>query len=328
MEFNLDFSSEWKRLVSLPLRHVERAGEPFRKLYKILKGRRFYHEPDRLRIYFVKQWLQVPFSLWPADFAGIGEHIAREIAEGRSLDDHMAFMLDGLERYPLPSAQEIVAEEERLAEAGDYTRFLQNPVKFEAKQAELISNMELQRRWRRFKELFNVEKYRGPDGLNRRTMLTERNERSDSWKFNPDDDRSIYQTALDLLCQEFDLLGFEGDRPLLLKPTVTVTAYGTMIVIPKYMSYDHRRDFVTRALKRAHNVHAPMRQGNKWSISRQHKNMKAARTYLYDYKAQKAGLAGEVRRQFVIEHAQLHPGTSTREIRRLSRIGEGLFGLE
>ncbi|MFN7141203.1 MAG: hypothetical protein ACK4UN_17885, partial [Limisphaerales bacterium] len=66
---------------------------------------------------------------------------------------------------------------------------------------------------------------------------------------------------------------------MLLKPTITVMPYGTVLVIPKYMSYDQRRDFLTKEVRRAHDVHERLRQGPKWSRSRQEINMRAARTY-------------------------------------------------
>ncbi|MBA4148284.1 MAG: hypothetical protein H0X66_09220 [Verrucomicrobia bacterium] len=325
MNFILNFAKEWLRLLELPFRRAELAGPTFRKLYAILSKKKLKDETDRLRAYIIKQWLLVPFSLWPADFLGMGKFVADQLAEGHALSEQMVFLLDGLDRFPLPSAQEIVAAQERRVETGDYSRFLTNPLKFATKQLELVNNMELQRRWRRFKELFDVVKYRDADGINRRTMLMERNDRPESWVFDGKNPYSVYLTALNCLCEEFDLYGFDGDRPLLLKPTVTITAYGTLIMIPKYMSYDARRDLVTKAVSEAHNVHERKRQGSKWNITRQQNSMKAARTFLANEKALKAGLEGEARRLEVIKEAKLDPNTDLRIIRELSRIGAALF---
>ncbi|MFN7141204.1 MAG: hypothetical protein ACK4UN_17890 [Limisphaerales bacterium] len=217
---NLNYNKDWKHLLSLPFRRAEQLGGLFKLIFALLMRKTLKHE-DKLRLYIIKQWLLVPLSFWSVDVAGIGNYAAQQVKAGRRLDERTKFILDCLENCPPPSAQQTVIELERLAEVGDYSNFLGNPEKFEVAQQNLYNNMDLQRRWRRIKELWDVDIFRDSTGLIRRTMWVERNEHSPEWYFKGDDERSQFQTAFDLMCCEFDLYGYLGDRPLLLKPTST-----------------------------------------------------------------------------------------------------------
>src|SRR5437870_10267877 len=54
-----------------------------------------------------------------------------------------------------------------------------------------------------------------------------------------------------------------GDRPLLLKLTVNLTPFGTMIFIPAYWSFDARRDLNWRAITALHKARGVRKQGSK-----------------------------------------------------------------
>jgi len=55
--------------------------------------------------------------------------------------------------------------------------------------------------------------------------------------------------------------------PLLLKLSVNVTPFGTMILIPRYWSFDHKRDLKWKAVARLHRSRDVHRQGVKLSAS-------------------------------------------------------------
>jgi hypothetical protein len=54
----------------------------------------------------------------------------------------------------------------------------------------------------------------------------------------------------------------EGDRPLLLKLTVNLTPFGTMILIPGYWSFDPKRDLNWKAITALHRARGVQRYGS------------------------------------------------------------------
>src|SRR5256885_3182665 len=66
------------------------------------------------------------------------------------------------------------------------------------------------------------------------------------------------------------------DRPLLQKLSVNLTAFSTMIEVPKYWSFDPKRDLKWGAVTKLHRMREVRRQGPKLSPSRAARHTEAA----------------------------------------------------
>src|SRR5438046_218374 len=107
-------------------------------------------------------------------------------------------------------------------------------------------------------------------------MVSERNFRPDDWNFSwrSTDDR--FDNVFDAFCHKWTLYGMERDKPLLQKLSVNVTPYGTMIVIPRYWSFDFNRDLKWRSITRLHHSREVPRQGAKLVANQSARRTQAA----------------------------------------------------
>src|SRR5208337_2957842 len=97
--------------------------------------------------------------------------------------------------------------------------------------------------------------------LIRRTMNVERNLRP-SFSVNLHRRNDVFQAAFDAFCLRWNLFGVQNDEPLLLKLSVNLTPYGTMIHIPAYWSFDPKRDIRWDAIAKLHRTRVHGRQGS------------------------------------------------------------------
>src|SRR4051812_14693558 len=157
---------EWEHLGKLAFRRREKVGDMYRELNRLLKEK---SDPSELRwLCLIKDWLLVPFTLWPLDIAGLGHHVCARIRAGQRLERQIAFTLKRLEPLPTEEAQAAVAAYERLVEQGQYEPLIRTPAKYEAQEKDLFSNRKLRQEWAELKKLFDVDKYRDRKGIIRR----------------------------------------------------------------------------------------------------------------------------------------------------------------
>lgn len=319
--FKDNLASDLKRLAKLAFRRVERIGPLLKNLWCLLQKPE--HQANHLQLRLVKEWLLVPLSLWPIEFAGLGAHVCQQLAAGQKLDSQMIALLDGLQNFPLPSAQKIVAAREHDVERGKYDPFIRNHAKYELMENALAKNLKLQEELAELNRMYNLDQYYSDRRVIRRRMVMERNFRPPEWQFRWDTEEDRFRQAFDTFCYCWNLYGIEGDQPLLLKPTVTPTPYGTMIFIPSYLSLAYS-DFNWGAIRELHERGQPLRQGEKRSGSRLERQEQARRACVADKEARKKNLVGEARFQFIIEKLGLLPQTDPRIIRRMLNLGAKL----
>jgi len=126
-------------------------------------------------------------------------------------------------------------------------------------------------------------------------MVQERNFRPSDWKFSWGTEAQRFQNVFDAFCHRWNLYGMERkktsnfklqtsgkpqnsnlkenanaaeeseDRPLLLKLSVNLTPFSTMIEVPKYWSFDPKRDLKWGAVTKLHRMREVPRQGPKLS---------------------------------------------------------------
>jgi hypothetical protein len=117
----------------------------------------------------------------------------------------------------------------------------------------------------RFNEEWMALKRRFPElTKNRRSFLRSQLSEDFGYESSSNDDDSgelLFSALMDLLCWKYCLRGIRDDKPLLSKPEVRVTPYGTTLFIPAYLSVDLERDFDLSYVKRLHKARGLKRQG-------------------------------------------------------------------
>ncbi|MCL4854523.1 MAG: hypothetical protein KJZ78_24450, partial [Bryobacteraceae bacterium] len=250
------------RLSRLAFRRTEKAREVVREFHRVkrqIRNHRDYADVERLC-----QWLFVPLTLWPVDVAGLMTHVLRKMVSGGKLNAKTKLLLALLGAPPDQAVQEVAAAHEHLVQQGNYESLIKSQPKFEEMEQQLRRDADFNRAWNEIKEHFPVDEYRNPKGVVRRRMVQERNFRS-AWDFRWTAKKDRFQNVFDAFCHKWNLYGMEGDRPLLLKLTVNLTPFGTMILIPAYWSFDPKRDLNWKAITALHRARGVHRQGPKLS---------------------------------------------------------------
>lgn len=213
---------------------------------------------------------------------------------------------------------DLIRESERHLHGGSFDGFLRAKVKHAEIEARVAVSPEFKRDWRRLSRLY-------PDQVKSRRILhrslaPERNwVRDGGARFGSPEDQ--FQSALDLLCWKYGLWAVARGKPLVLKPSVTVTPWGTQIFIPAWQSFDAKRDFDWAYIARLHRARGIPRQGPKLIEGRRWRHTRAQASYAANGEAKRTGLRGEARLDFVRQRVGIPAGVDDREVRRLIAAG-------
>ena len=154
-----------------------------------------------------------------------------------------------------------VADHEHHVHTGTYENLVKTQAKYSQNEIPVQNDPELRRQWSRIKAEFDIKAFYDHKGLIRRTMNVERNLRS-YFSVNMSRPKEVFQAAFDAFCLRWNLFGMQNDNPLLLKLSVNLTPYGTMIHIPAYWSFDPKRDIRWDEIANLHRVRVTGRQGS------------------------------------------------------------------
>ncbi len=262
-------------------------------------------------------WVFVPLSMWPVDVKGLGMHVLACIRDAQEIDSAARLMCELLPEAPADEARGAIAAYEHAVKAGSYESLIEAQYKFDLIEKELGKNPELKADWGRIRTEFEVDRHRNAKGVIRRRLVQERNFRPVDWKFSWGTEGQRFQNVFDAFCNKWDLYGIQGDQPLLQKPTVNVTPYGTVIMIPRYWSFDPRRDLKWKEITRLHRVRSAQKQGVKLSANQEERREEAKRARTLWKEATKAGLKGDWRNQWVMGRLGWDPRTDESRLRRL-----------
>jgi hypothetical protein len=141
---------------------------------------------------------------------------------------------------------------------------------------------------------------------------------------NFESDGAAFQAVFDVFCWKYYLWAMKGDEPLLMKPSVVFTPFGTQIFIPGYISYDPKRDLNLAVLSEVHRARRIRRQGEGFSVARREYEKNAKRAFDLNEEAKTAGLKDSRRMDFVAEKLKIATNGDYREIRRLITKGKKL----
>lgn len=129
--------------------------------------------------------------------------------------------------------------------------------------------------------------------------------------------RQRFQACFDLLCWKYCLWGVGRGRPLLLKPSVAFTPFGTQIFIPAYFSFDAKRDLNLGLITRLHRARGLQRQGEGFSAARTDRMRMRKLALKADAIAAKMRIRGEARYAFIAESVGWTHDVDPRAVRRL-----------
>jgi hypothetical protein len=271
---------------------------------------------DGGRLHKLHDWIMVPLTLWPLEICDLMRDSLVHWQAHAVLSEQQRLVIDLLPEPPDEEACEIVARHEQQVQTGAYENLLGNAAKYAQMEGDLKANPEFQTHWTRIKSAFAVKRFADHKGVIRRTMGTERNLRPE-WPNRQPGPRAGFQTTFDAFCMRWNLYGMQHDAPLLLKLSVNLTPFATMIVVPACWSLDSKRDIHWKAIARLHRSRARVKQGAALKEGKEQRRKLAARLAKLDAEVVKRGLRGETRHAFLIERLGLPPGTSDRSLRRL-----------
>jgi len=265
------------------------------------------------------EWLFVPLTLWPVDLLGLfGEALAR-VEKGKQLSGEMRLLIDMLPALPGQAAQNATTDHEHAVQHGEYESLIRVPVKFDAMEQKLAGDPAFQADWRAIRARFDVAKYRDHKQIIRRRIVSERSMRGDMG-FHWGTKAARFQAVFDVFCQRWNLYGMQGEKPLLLKLTVNLTPFGTMIFIPAYWSFDPKRDLNWRGITALHKARGVAKQGPKLTQNQLDQKREAEHAAQLASEAAAKGLKGEKRNLWIMKNLGWDARTDERKLRRLLKL--------
>ena len=265
----------------------------------------------------VYSWLFIPLTLWPIDFHGLTKHLLERIRDGKPIGPECDLLLTLL---PLPPDAEIcesVSIHEAAVKFGNYESLIHAQVKFDSIENELHQNDSFQSDWDAIKTNFDLDKFRNRNGIIRRRMVQERSFRPKDWIFSGANREDYFKAVFDAFCFKWALYGMENDKPLLQKLSVNLTPHGTLIFIPKYWSFDYKRDLNWGKVTELHRSRGVHRQGTKLFSGKSERREEAKRLAAILKESKRLRLKGDAKMTWIKQKMGYHPGTDNSRIRRL-----------
>jgi hypothetical protein len=261
-------------------------------------------------------WMFVPYSLWPFNVQDVFEDCLTVLEKGKRLNSRQRLLIDMLPEPPDETVCAAVADHELHVQTGTYENLVKTQAKYSQNEIPVQTDPELRRQWARIKAEFDVKAYCDHKGLIRRTMNVERNLRP-SFSVNMRRQQEVFQATFDAFCLRWNLFGMQNGEPLLLKLSVNITPYGTMIHIPAYWSFDPKRDIRWDEIANLHRVRVSGRQGNALAEGFTERMKAAEKLRHLDEEVLRLGLKGEKKHEFLCAGLGLVAGTSPKRISRL-----------
>jgi len=284
------------QLASLAYRRDEWQAEEVRRYHSLLRkkgGKKAVAAIEHLY-----QWMLTPVTLWPINIHSVMVVCLDNLEAGQPLDEEMKFLLDHLAPLPSEEVFKVVSDHEHLVWKGGYESLVNTTAKFNSIQKDAERNPDILDAWKKFKSHWDVSKFADHKGVIRRSLTTERNLR-ETFAVDWDDPNAHFQAAFDLFCHRWNLYGMEFDKPLVMKLSVNLTAFGTMIFIPTYWSLDAKRDVKWDEVNKFHKARSLKKQGESLAESHEERRRWAAKLRKLDAEAKQKKLKGEALHLFI-----------------------------
>jgi len=261
-------------------------------------------------------WMFVPPTLWPFDVQEVLAVCLAALEKKKRLNSRQRLLIALLPESPAETICAAVANHEHYVQKGTYENLVRTQAKYSQIELANHTDPELRRQWQRIKATFPVQNYGDHKGVIRRTMSVERNLRPwPSANLHRRDD--AFRATFDAFCLRWNLYGMQHDLPLLLKLAINITPYGTMVHIPAYWSFDHKRDIRWGAISKFHRTRVPGRQGAALAAGKAERMRAAAKLRRLDREVHQRGLKGEKKHEFLCAGLGWVPGTSPKRLTRL-----------
>jgi len=284
------------------------------------------NEAARQQLQPLYDWMFVPPTLWPFNIQDALEDCLATLEKRKRLNSRQHLLLELLPPPPGEAVCAVVAEHEHQIQQGRYEDTVRAQAKYSQMELAITTNPELRQQWERIKAVFNVAAYRDHKGVIRRTMGAERNLRP-SFSVNLRRRDDAFRAVFDAFCLRWNLYGMQYDKPLLLKLSVNLTPYGTMIHIPAYWSFDRSRDIRWRAIGKLHRIRVPGRQGAALAEGFAQRMKEAEKLRQLDQKAARLGLKGLKKHEFLCKGLNWDVRTAPKRLTRLRDEFKKLFPL-
>ena len=271
---------------------------------------------DALLLKGLYEWIFVPPTLWPFNVHLVLKECLKDFEKDRPLDAELSLLIKLLPQAPDEAVCAGVAEHELNVAKGVYEDLVQTQAKYSQNERAILADPELQSQWAQIKEVFTITDYQEHKGVIRRSMRAERNF-SLSSSFNPRLPDDAFQAAFDAFCLRWNLYGMQYDEPLLLKLSVNVTPYGTMVHIPAYWSFDTKRDIRWDAVAKLHRLRVQGRQGPALAEGVAERMELAKKLQHLDEEAKRRCLKGNEKHDYLCAGLGWVPETSPKRISRL-----------
>jgi len=304
--------SDLNHLGALAYHRLEHSGDLVRRFHRLRRT----GSAELPHVEKVYAWLLVPITLWPVDIEALFRAAVDRALRGKHLDATMILLIDLLPLPPSQRVQRAVAEHEHLVQRGTYEPLIRARHKYDQIEAELARDGTFQALWEAIKAQFDVTKFADHKGIIRRRLVAERSMR-EAWPLRWTNAADRFQAVFDVFCQRWHLYGMQKDRPLLLKLSVNVTPFGTMIFIPGYWSFDPKRDLKWRAITALHKARGVPKQGEKFGANQSAARFQARHARLLLKQAQARKLKGEARVSWMLRELRLDSRTDERQLRRI-----------
>ena len=304
--------TDLKRLEALAYHRLENSKDVVRKFHDFC--RRDYADRDYLQTLY--DWLFVPITLWPIDVEGLFRAALDRAASGRCLDKAILLLIDLLPSLPNDRTQRAVSEHEHFVQHGNYESLTRARHKYDQIESELMHDPKFQAHWNSVKAQFEVMNFADHKGIIRRRLVTERSMR-EHWPFRWTKTADRFRAVFDVFCQRWNLYGVRRDRSLLLKITVNLTPFGTMIFIPAYWTFDPKRDLNWRAITALHKARGVQKQGSKLAANQLAARLESIRAAKLTEEANMLKLKGEARISWMLKELKRDSRTDERQLRRI-----------
>ena len=310
--------ADLRRCEQLPFDRATDREVALRAFHSLTAKQRLH--PAFARLEEIREWLFAPLTLWPIDFAGVIIHVVKTIRKGKELDSKTALLMDFVPPLPNDKVVAAIIDHEQAVKLGSYESLVEARHKFDSVQADRDATA-LSEDWLRIKRRFDVRRFQNNRGIIRRSMVQERNFRPREWKFAWKSEKEKFQRIFDAFCHKWLLYGMEMDNPLVQKLSVNLTPFGTMIFIPKYWSFDRKRDLNWRNIAKLHRTRGVSRQGEKLRWNKIQRDREARRAIFARAEGRRKGLRGDALNQWVKSQLGMRQETDDRQLRRLYAYG-------
>ncbi|MFN7141474.1 MAG: hypothetical protein ACK4UN_19265, partial [Limisphaerales bacterium] len=298
LETDQEYQKAKKELEKFGFHQKEKIGELFPTVYLMMKSPRYKPYHHYLRTAW--EWFLIASSIWPGEFIPIVTHLVELIRKGKPLPPAMILIMKFANHFPPLEMRLMAARRQQKAHNGEYEDLLNDNEKFVLREEEVQVDPELQKSWEMMKAVFDMASFENDIGVVRRYPVSERGFRL-GWKFDPNDPESMMRTALTLLSHPYDLYGFQKDIPLIAKFTANPSAFGTIMLSPKYQATDLARDLNRKTFGEFPKGYGSARKGAKSLAAKRERENEAIRAYSASLRAAELGLKGKERLKYIIK---------------------------